>query len=81
MATIYKWITPILITIIGFFSIYTLSGINTRLEKLEAKVDELMLYKVPLQNLLNSKAVKADLPPFKHEDFITLKIETDERVI
>jgi hypothetical protein len=72
------WLNPTLITIIGFFSIYTLSGVNARLDKLEAKVDELMLYKVPLQRLIDGSYKVTSLPPFKHEDFITLKIVNDE---
>lgn len=72
------WISPLLISVIGFFSINTLNGINKRIDKLEEKIDRLVKYEIILERL-SSKQTAFERSPYKHEDFITLKIETDER--
>ena len=80
MAKVHTWLNPILIVVIGFFSVYTLNGVNDRLKNLESKVDRLIRYEVILEQLGSSRRARVELPPFKHEDFITLKTIKDEEL-
>lgn len=79
MAKFHAWVNPILIAVIGFFLVYTLNGVNKRLDKLEEKMDRIARYEIILERLGSGKvAIRTEpLPPFKHEDFITLKIQED----